>query len=109
MRLVCVFVTAILMSTTVEAQNMTATWYANENGQYRRADGQRYNPNVPGFACRGWRLGSMHSVTNLANGRTITIPCNDRAGYGVPGSGIDLSRGAARMLGITGRGRVRVE
>lgn len=102
-------VTAMSLSTAASAQVMSATWYGNEHGQYRRADGTRYNPDVPGFACRGWRLGSIHTVTNLANGRTIRIPCNDRAGYGVPEGGVDLSRGAARMLGIGGHGKVRVE
>lgn len=92
-----------------QAQEGTATWYGNEHGQWRRADGQRYNPMIPGFACRGFRLGSVHIVTNLANGRMVTIPCNDRAGYGVPRGGIDLSLGAARLLGITGRAKVRVE
>lgn len=86
-----------------------ATWYGNENYQSRRADGQHYNPLIPGFACRGFSLGSMHSITNLTNGRTIRIPCNDRAGYGVPRGGVDLSLGAARMLGIAGRALVQVE
>jgi rare lipoprotein A len=91
------------------AQEFTATWYGNEHGQSRRADGVRYNPWVLGFACRGWRLGSVHRVTNLSNGRSVVIPCNDRAGWGVPRGGVDLSRGAARALGVAGRARVRVE
>jgi len=99
----------VVLTGNAQAQEGWATWYGNEHGQYRRADGARYNPSILGFACRGYRLGSMHRITNLSNGRSIFIPCNDRAGYGVPAGGIDLSKGAARLLGISGRAKVRIE
>ncbi len=99
----------ILMVGSAQAQEGWATWYGNENGQWRRADGHRYNPRVLGFACRGFPLGSIHEIKNLSNGKTIMIPCNDRAGPGVPRGGIDLSKGAADALGITGRAKVRIQ
>lgn len=98
-----------ILSYATRAHAASATWYGNEHGQWRRADGHRYDPWIPGFACRGLRLGSVHRVTNLDNGIVVVIPCNDRAGGGVPRGGIDLSRGAARMLRISGHGRVRVD
>jgi rare lipoprotein A len=46
-------------------------------------------------------------VTNLANGRSVTVRVNDRG----PGHGrlIDLSEAAARSLGMRGQGFARVE
>jgi rare lipoprotein A len=46
-------------------------------------------------------------VTNLRNGRTVTVRINDR-GPTIPGRGIDLSYAAARVLGSVGAGVVPV-
>jgi rare lipoprotein A len=45
-------------------------------------------------------------VTNLANGRSVTVRVNDRG----PGHGraIDLSEAAARQLGMRGAGYARI-
>jgi rare lipoprotein A len=52
-------------------------------------------------------LGSRVRVTNLRNGRAITVRINDR-GPIVPGRIIDLSYGAARVLGVKAKGLQRV-
>lgn len=52
-------------------------------------------------------FGTHIEVTNLANGRTVTVRVNDRG----PFAGdriLDLSRAAARELGMLGAGTARV-
>ena len=56
-------------------------------------------------------LGSTAKVTNLKNGKSVTVKVNDR-GPRLHGNHIDLSRGAAREIGIThkeGKAPVRIE
>jgi rare lipoprotein A len=52
----------------------------------------------------------MVRVTNLENGRDVVVEINDRGPY-VRGRVIDLSKGAARRLGMVddGLAKVRVE
>ena len=54
-------------------------------------------------------LGSLVRVTNVANGRSVTVRINDRGPY-VRGRSLDLSRGAAQRIGLTrqGVGRVKI-
>jgi len=41
-------------------------------------------------------------VTNLANGRSVVVRINDRGPF-VEGRALDVSRGAARALGMLGK------
>jgi rare lipoprotein A len=47
-------------------------------------------------------------VTNLNNGRSITVRINDRGPY-AHGRIIDLSKGAARVIGLMGSGIAPVQ
>jgi rare lipoprotein A len=56
-------------------------------------------------------LGSTAKVTNLENGKSVEVKVNDR-GPAVRGNHIDLSKGAARDIGIThkeGKAPVKIE
>lgn len=100
-------VIAFLGLGVAQAQEGIASVYGNENGQWRRADGKRYVPSQIGCACRSGRLGRILTVTNLQNGLSLRVPCNDRGPF-VRGRIIDLSKGAARALGVHGLTRVRI-
>jgi rare lipoprotein A len=52
-------------------------------------------------------LGTWVRVTNLRNGRSITVRVNDRGPY-VGNRIIDLSYGAAQMLGVRAAGTEKV-
>jgi rare lipoprotein A len=52
-------------------------------------------------------MGSRVRVTNLNSGRSVVVRINDRGPF-VHGRGIDLSRGAAREIGLTHEGVARV-
>jgi rare lipoprotein A len=53
-------------------------------------------------------LGTIVRVTNQSNGRSVDVRITDRGPY-VGGRSIDLSRAAARKIGITKKGVARVK
>ena len=69
----------------------------------RTASGERFDANGNTAAARTWPLGTVLTVTNPKNGRTLNVRINDRGPYGVAfrqGARLDLARGAARRLGM---------
>ena len=84
-----------------------ASWYGEELRGRSTASGERFDPDGISAAHRTLPMPSYVEVTDLDSGRTILVRVNDRG----PFHGnriIDLSLGAARQLGITGRGSHRV-
>jgi rare lipoprotein A (peptidoglycan hydrolase) len=63
------------------------------------ANGERMNPNAMTAAHKSLPMGSRVTVFNKRNGRSVTVRINDRGPY-VTGRVIDLSPGAARVLGV---------
>lgn len=84
-----------------------ATWYGDELAGGRTASGDAFDPKGYTAAHRTLPLGSFVEVTALDTGRTILVRVNDR-GPRQTNLLIDLSRAAARALGIDGRQAVRV-
>lgn len=69
------------------------------------ASGERFNPNGNTAAARTWPLGTTLTVTNPKNGRSLTVRINDTGPYGTAyrvGAKLDLARGAAQRLGMSG-------
>jgi len=73
----------------------------------RTASGARFNPGGMTAAHRTLPFGTRVVVTHAATGRSVTVTINDRGPF-IKGRIIDLSRGAASALGITGSGLARV-
>ncbi|WEK42773.1 MAG: septal ring lytic transglycosylase RlpA family protein [Candidatus Sphingomonas colombiensis] len=76
-----------------------ATWYGEELAGARTASGARFRPSAITAAHRTLPLGSYVEVTALDSGRTILVLVNDR-GPSQRNRLIDLSRGAATLLGM---------
>ena len=71
----------------------------------RTASGERFDANGNTAAARTWALGTTLTVTNPHNGRSLTVRINDTGPYGIAyaqGARLDLARGAAQRLGLTG-------
>ncbi len=87
-----------------------ASWYGGEFARRPTASGQLYDPSKLTGAHRTLPLGSKVRVTNLLNGRSVMVTINDRGPY-MRQRVIDLSYGAACVLGMVRRGvaRVRIE
>jgi len=88
----------------------TASYYSGKLHGRRTASGERYNQEALTAAHKTLPLGTQVRVTNLKNGESVDVKINDRGPYH-KGRIIDLSKGAARELGMLGAGtaRVRVE
>ena len=71
----------------------------------RTASGERMNPSALTAAHRSRPFGSRVTVTSHSNGRSVTVRINDRGPY-VKGRCIDLSTGAAQVLGMDGTAMV---
>jgi rare lipoprotein A len=65
------------------------------------ANGEHMNPNAMTAAHKSLPMGSIVTVHNKRNGRAVTVRINDRGPY-VTGRVIDLSPGAARVIGMDG-------
>ena len=87
-----------------------ASWYGPKFHGKRTASGEVFNQEKFTAAHRTLPWGSRVKVTNLANGKSVDVRINDRGPFG-KGRIIDVSRAAARALGMVGRGltTVRVE
>lgn len=74
------------------------------------ASGARFNPEGMTAAHRTLPFGTRVRVTHLGSGRSVTVTINDRGPF-IGGRIIDLSRGAAGVLGMHGQGiaNVRVQ
>jgi rare lipoprotein A len=81
-----------------------ASYYSQ--GQ-QTASGVRFNPDGLTAAHRSLPFGTRVRVTNQSNGQSVVVVINDRGPF-VGGRVIDLSRGAARAISMTGAGVARV-
>jgi rare lipoprotein A len=74
----------------------------------RVATGARFNPDGLTAAHRTLPFGTQLRVTDLVSNRSVVVTVNDRGPF-VAGRVLDLSRGAARVLGMTERGVTRIK
>ena len=72
------------------------------------ATGARYDPDGLTAAHRTLPLGTRLRVTDLASKQHVIVTVNDRGPF-IPGRILDLSRGAARVLGMIERGLARIK
>lgn len=71
------------------------------------ASGARYNPDGLSAAHRSLPFGTRVRIRHLGNGRSVDVRINDRGPF-IGGRVIDLSRGAARLIGMIGSGLAQV-
>lgn len=84
-------------------QRGKASFYAKRFNGRRTASGERLHPDSLTCAHRSYPFGTMVSVYNPANGRSVIVRVTDRGPY-VRGRIIDLSWRAAKELDIIGQG-----
>jgi len=85
-----------------------ASWYGPGFDGHRTATGERFSSSKMTAAAKDLPLGSRVVVTNLENGRSATVRIND-CGPLRHGRKIDLSKSAARKLGLIHDGTARVK
>lgn len=86
----------------------TASWYGKRFHGRQTASGDTYDMFQFTAASRTLPLGTMVKVTNLRNGKWVIVKVNDRGPY-VGHRVMDVSYGAAQMMGFRQRGLERVK
>lgn len=94
------------VSDSLPTFRMIATFYADKFHGRKTSSGEIFDQNKATAAHTSIKLGTYVRVTNIKNGQNIIVKINDRC----PKKGvIDLTRSAARKIGIRGTAPVLVE
>lgn len=80
-----------------------ASWYGERHDGRRTSSGETFDQEGMTAASRVLPLGSHVRVTMNDTGESVVVKINDRMGGRT--AIIDLSKGAARQIGLLGRGR----
>jgi rare lipoprotein A len=101
---------SLACSEATSVEEGVASYYADSFHGSKTASGEKYNKRADTAAHRTLAFGTRVKVTNLENGKSVWVRINDRGPH-VEGRIIDLSRSAARKLGIkqSGTAKVRIE
>ena len=95
---------AVFGPAAVEAQSVgMASWYGARHDGLRTSSGSAFDQEGMTAASRSLPLGSRVRVTMHETGRSVVVLVNDRMGG--RSAIIDLAKGAAREIGLLGRGR----
>lgn len=86
----------------------TASYYGRRFHGRRTANGERFDMRAMTAAHRTLPFGTLVRVTNTRNGREVTVRINDRGPF-IRGRSIDLSRAAAKQIGMISRGHAPVQ
>ncbi len=86
------------------AETGRASWYSLTS---RTANGERCDPGALTAAHRSLPFGTRVRVENLKNGKSVVVRINDRGPF-VRGRIIDLTKAAARRLGMVAAGSEKV-
>jgi rare lipoprotein A len=84
-------------------QHGAASFYSDRFGGRKTATGETFSQNKLTAASRDLPLGARVTVTNRQNGKSVDVKVNDRGPY-VRGRVIDLSKSAARKIGLGAKG-----
>ncbi|MBR1198808.1 septal ring lytic transglycosylase RlpA family protein [Bradyrhizobium sp. AUGA SZCCT0158] len=100
----------VALASAAFSETCTASQYGIGDGYHgrRTASGERFNTHAMTAAHRTRAFGSLVMVTNLRNGRSVSVRITDRGPF-VRGRCIDLSNAAARAIGMGGLARVTVQ
>lgn len=85
-----------------------ASFYGTKFNGRRTASGEKFDNSALTAAHLSLPFGSLVKVTNVRNGKTVVVRINDRGPH-VKGRIIDLSKAAAKKIGISHAGTARVK
>lgn len=97
----------LLKSSPYESVEGFASYYAQRFEGRRTTSGHRYNPEKLTAAHESLPLGTVVRVVNPANKREVHVTVTDRCAS-KSFHFIDLSRAAAKKIGLWGKGKIRV-
>lgn len=89
-------------------QSGVASYYADKFNGRRTANGERFDNGAMTAAHRSLPFGTLIEVTNMRNGKKVVVRVNDRGPYN-HARVLDLSKNAARQLGMHSTGIAQVK
>lgn len=117
----CLLLCSIFLFLKVQAQEDTtgldstatiktglATYYHRKFEGRKTSSGVRYRKSRFTAAHRSLPFGTLVTVTNLSNGKTVKVKINDRGPF-TRKYIIDVSESAAKEIGIYGKGHSKVK
>jgi rare lipoprotein A len=103
-RLVVLLLSIFMMLQPVAAATGLASYYATGK---RTANGESFNPHGLTAAHRSLPFGTKLKVTNVRTGKSVVVRVNDRGPFSRRRV-LDLSLGAAKVIGLTRSGVAQV-
>ena len=97
-----------LSALSLYKNDVTASYYAEKFHGKRTSNGEIFNMNDLTCAHKSLPFNTILKVTNLSNGKTVQVRVNDRGPF-VAGREIDLSKAAAKKLGMITSGTAKVK
>lgn len=97
----------VLKGSDLKATEGFASYYARRFEGRRTTSGLRYHPDKLTAAHHSLPLGTVVRVVNPATSQEVHVTINDRCAR-KPFPFIDLSRAAAKKIGLWGKGRIKV-
>ena len=98
---------AALMLVLAPASAATTGMASYYKSGKRTANGERFNPHGLTAAHRKLPFGTKVKVTNLRTGKSVVVRINDRGPF-IKGRVIDLSLGAAKVIGLNRSGVAKI-
>ena len=99
----------ILASADDFVERGVASWYGPDFHGHNTSSGEVYDMYAMTAAHRTLPIPTFAQVTNLENGKSVIVRVNDRGPFASPAERIiDLSAGAAKRLGVYGKGLAKV-
>lgn len=89
-------------------KTIKASYYANKFEGRKTTSGQRFRQAKLTAAHKTLPFGTQVMVTNPVNGKFVRVVINDRGPFG-RGLSLDLSKSAAKAIGIWGKGVGKVQ
>jgi rare lipoprotein A len=105
-KFVCAVAAAVLLF-SVSAQAGVVGMASYYKSGKRTANGEHFNPNGLTAAHRKLKFGTKVRVTNVHNGKSVVVRINDRGPF-IRGRVIDLSLGAAKVIGLHRSGVAKI-
>ncbi len=100
----CLWISFIFVSCSPKiVETGKASYYADKFNGRKTANGEIFRNSKKTAAHKTLPFGTKVKVTNLRNGKTVKVRINDRGPF-VAGRHIDLSKKAARKIGMVREG-----
>lgn len=106
-RIFILYIAGIALGFAQETQTGIASFYSDHLEGRKTASGEKYYKDSLTAAHKTLPFGTVIRVVNTANKKEVIVRINDRGPF-VKGRILDLSKAAARVLGILKQGKARV-